>query len=440
MIDIPFIAIVGRPNVGKSTLFNRISGSRSAIVSDIPGTTRDRITRKILWNERDFILVDTGGLLLLEEQEIWNKVKDQVDEAIAEAASVIMVVDSSDGITSTDIEIAEFLRRTGKPIILCANKAEKKKSQEHVSEFYELSIGEPLPISAYHNKGIDELLDRVVAPLDKRISETEIETSAKIAIVGRPNVGKSTLLNIMLGYERVMVSDTPGTTRDAIDSQLTMNDNVLLITDTAGIRRRGKIQHGIEKYSVIRAILAIERADVVLLVLDSSELVTAQDTHVASYILNAYKGMVIVINKWDLANELGFTEADIIKEVRKRFKFAQYVPIVFTSALKGIGTKDILTTSLGVYEEWRKKISRSKLTGVITSAIADHPPPSYGKRGLKIQRVAQESSCPPTFVFYSNRSDIIHFSYKRYLENVLHKAFGFNGVPLKLVFKGRPKK
>ena len=436
----PLVAIVGRPNVGKSTLFNRIARSRTAIVSDVPGTTRDRITKDVSWLGRDFILVDTGGLLPFEEQEIWEKVKAQVEEAIQEADVIVMVVDASVGISSTDRDVAELLRRTGKTVVLCANKAEGRNREQQAMEFYELAIGEPLPVSAYHNRGLDELLDRVAYLLPEQIAQPEAEEAVKIAIVGRTNVGKSTLLNAILGYERVIVSPVPGTTRDAIDSPLTLDGRSLLLIDTAGIRRRGKVEPGIEKYSVLRAVRGVERADVVLLVLDGAELVTAQDTHVASYVLDAYKGVILVVNKWDLAQEMGFERSEILQEVRNRFKFISYAPVVFSSALEGAGIQEVLKAAIEVYEEWSRKVPRGEVSRVLMSAIADNPPPMYGKRGLKIHRVAQESTRPPTFVFYGNRSDLVHFSYRRYLDNVLHKAFGFQGVPLKLVFKGRGKR
>ncbi len=432
----PLVAIVGRPNVGKSTLFNRISKSRTAIVSDVPGTTRDRISAEVAWRGRSFILVDTGGLLPFEEDDLWKKVKAQVSMAIEEADAIIMVVDSNEGLASTDRDVADLLRRIGRPVVLCANKADNESRRGQAMEFYELGIGEPIPVSAYHNQGIDDLLTRVADLLPEAPSEAE-EDVMKLAIVGRANVGKSTLMNSILGFERAIVSETPGTTRDAIDSLLTLDDYSMLIIDTAGIRRRGKVEPGIERYGVLRAIRSIERADVVLLVLDATELVTAQDTHIAGYVLDAYKALVIVVNKWDLAQKMGFTKSDIVEEVVKRYKFAPDVPMAFTSAITGGGVGKVLQSASQVYQEWSKRLSRGEVSRVLMAAIAEHPPPSHGKRSLKIHRVAQEETCPPTFVFYGNHPDLVHFSYRRYLENVLHRSFGFQGVPLKLIFKGR---
>ena len=433
----PLVAIVGRPNVGKSTLFNRIVGRRTAIVSEIPGTTRDRISTEISWRGHSFILVDTGGLLPFSDTDLWKKVRAQVEMAMDDADVIVMVVDSSGGVTATDRDVADALRRTGKPVILCANKADNTDREDQALEFYELGLGDPVPLSAYHNLGVDSLMSRIVDLLPTVPATPEEEGVMKLAIVGRTNVGKSTLLNSILGSERAIVSETPGTTRDAIDSPLSLNDRSILLIDTAGIRRRGQVEPGIERYSVLRAMLAIERADIVLLLLDASELVTAQDTHISGYILEAHKGMVITVNKWDLAKGLKLTQADIIKEIQSHYKFIPHVPVCFVSALSGKGIPQVLKTAAKVYQQWTKQVSRGELNRAIISAIAEHPPTTSDRRGLKIHRVAQESTGPPTFTFYVNRSDLVHFSYKRYLENVLHRTFGFEGVHPRLVFKGR---
>ncbi len=436
----PLVAIVGRPNVGKSTLFNRIARRRMAIVSDVPGTTRDRIATEINWGEHSIILVDTGGLLPFPDTDLWDKIKAQVEMAMAEADVIVMVVDSTEAITSTDRDIADLLRRIGKPVILAANKADNPGRQKLALEFYELGLGDPIAVSAYHNWGVEGLIGRVVDHLPSYPATPEQEGVMKLAIVGRTNVGKSTLLNSILGYKRAIVSETPGTTRDAVDSLFTLNGRSILLIDTAGIRRRGRVEPGIERYSVLRAIMAIERADVVLMVLDASELVTGQDTHIAGYVLEAHKGMVLTVNKWDLANGMGLEQAELLREVRRRYRFIPHVPVCFISALEGEGIPELLSTAKQVYQQWTKEIPRGELNRVVTSAIAKHPPPASGKRGLKIHRAAQEGTSPPTFIFYVNRSDLVHFSYQRYLENVLHRAFGFQGVHPKLIFKGRGKR
>ncbi len=434
----PLVAIVGRPNVGKSTLFNRISQRRKAIVSDIPGTTRDRITADVNWRNRTFTLVDTGGLLPFDETEIWEKVKAQVYMAVEEADVIIMVVDANEGITSTDRDIADALRRTGKPLVLAANKSETKKRREQGLEFYELGIGEPMSISAYHGQGVEELLAEVAEHLPPEGPAPEPqEEMLKLAIVGRTNVGKSTLLNTILGQERAIVSAVPGTTRDVVDSVAMVGDRPVVIIDTAGMRRRGKVEPGIEKYSVLRTMRAIDRADVVILLLDTGELVTAQDTHVANYVLESYKGMVFAVNKWDKASEMGFTQADVIKEVRSRFRFVPQVPVSFVSALTGKGVPELLATAIDVYQQWSMEIPKDQLNKTMLMAIGEHMPTATRKGGFKVHKVVQEGIRPPTFVFYGSRASLVHFSYKRYLENELHKSFGLRGVRPRLLFRGK---
>lgn len=437
----PLVVIVGRPNVGKSTLFNRISRSRTAIVSEVPGTTRDRITSEIEWRGRSFTLVDTGGLLPFENTEIWEKVKAQVYLAVDQADVVIMVVDASEGITSTDRDIADFLRKAGKPVVLAANKAENKKRREQGLEFYELAIGDPLSISAYHGHGIEELLAQVteLMPEEGAAPEPQVDIM-KLAIVGRTNVGKSTLLNRVLGQERAIVSDVPGTTRDMVDSMATVGDRPILLIDTAGMRRRGKVEPGIEKYSVLRTMQAVDRADVVILVLDTGELVTAQDTHIASYVLESYKGMVIAVNKWDKAAEMGFTQEDVIAEVRSRFRFIPHVPVCFISAMTGKGVQELLNTAVRVYQEWSKEIPKDELNKAMLLAIAEHMPPGQRRGGFRAHRVVQEGTRPPTFVFYGTRASMVHFSYQRYLENTIHQIFGLKGVRPRMIFKGKGRR
>ena len=376
------MAIVGRPNVGKSTLFNRLINTPSAIVSEVAGTTRDRVSLETEWGERPFILVDTGGLDLFPETDIWRKVKDQIDLAMDEADVIVFVVDTQEGITAADRDVADVLRPLMKPVLVAANKADNDSRAAQAVEFYELGIGEPVPISAYHNIGIDDLMSRAVElfPPDEELVEPDVDFS--LAIVGRTNVGKSMLTNTILGDDRAIVSDVPGTTRDALDSILTRPDGtVLRLIDTAGIRRRGRIEPGIERYSVLRSIRAIDRTDVVVLLLDAAEIATAQDSHVANYVLDAYKGLVLAVNKWDLAAEIELDKEEATRQIRMRFKFAPYLPITFVSALTGAGVDELFRRVNEVYAEWTKSVPRYGLRRVVMDAIADHhrPPAAEGR-------------------------------------------------------------
>ena len=348
-----------------------------------------------------------------------------------------MLVDAVVGVTPADVDAANLLRRTDKPIVLVANKADNEGRGIQASEFYKLGLGEPIPISAYHNVGIDDMMARVISHFPSEPTFLEPDADLRLAIVGRTNVGKSLLLNSITGESRSIVSDIPGTTRDALDTLMNFDDRSLLLIDTAGIRRRGRIEPGIEHYSVLRAIRAIDRADVVIIVLDASELATSQDTHVARYVLDAYKGIVIAINKWDLSRELGMTQEDAVRQVRDKFRFVSYAPICFTSALKGRGIEELLTTAQEVFQEWSKGVPRYDLRRQVMNAVAAHPPSLSGKRSLKIYSVAQDQTGPPSFTFYVNRPDMVHFSYRRYLENAIRNAYEFKGSPLRMRFKGR---
>ena len=433
----PLVAIVGRPNVGKSTLFNRIAGKPTAIVSEVPGTTRDRVATEADWGDRPFILVDTGGLHFLPETELWPQIRAQADIAISEADIIIMVVDAHDGVTPTDWDVASELRRTKVPLLLAANKADNEMREADAVAFYELGLGDPLPISAYHNRGIDELMTQVITRFPADAPPPAPFVDLRLAIVGRTNVGKSMLLNAITGQDRAIVSDIPGTTRDAIDTQITYDGRTILLVDTAGIRRRGKIGPGIERYSALRAIRAIDRADVAVLVLDASEPATSQDTHIASYILDAYKGIVLAVNKWDLAGGLDLTKDEASRKIKERFKFAPYAPIRFVSALRDSGIVSLMQATQSVYNHWNKKVPRYDLRRTVLNAVASHPPTTSGRRSLKIYGVSQDRSSPPSFTFYVNRSDMVHFSYRRYLENRMREAYGFEGSPLKMRFKSR---
>ena len=429
----PIVAIIGRPNVGKSTLFNRLVGKRVAIIEDEPGTTRDRIYADISWKEKTFSIVDTGGLLPDPSSDIENLIKSQVITAIEEADVIVFVLDVLDGITVLDKEVAELLRRSGKPLVLVANKADNEQRGYGSAQFYELALGDPIPISAYHGKGVSELLDRVVQQLPEFTLEQE-QDIMKIAIVGRPNVGKSMLLNAILGKERVIVSDKPGTTRDAIDTIFERDGERILIIDTAGIRRRGQIDRGIECYSVDRASHAIDRSDVTLLVTEATDLLAAQDVHIAGFVCEAYKGLVIVVNKWDLVEDTADRRQYIV-DIRSKIKFLPNVPIVFISALHGTGIKNVLKAAKEVYEERCKRIPTAYLNNAVRDMIAAHSPPSVRGKKLNITYTTQAEINPPTFVFSINDNSLMHFSYERYLENQLRRNFGFRGTPLRLIFR-----
>jgi len=429
----PIVAIIGRPNVGKSTLFNRLVGKRVAIIEDEPGTTRDRIYADISWKEKTFSIVDTGGLLPDPSSDIENLIKSQVITAIEEADVIVFVLDVLDGITVLDKEVAELLRRSGKPLVLVANKADNEQRGYGSAQFYELALGDPIPISAYHGKGVSELLDKVVQQLPQFTLEAE-QDIMKIAIVGRPNVGKSMLLNAILGKERVIVSDKPGTTRDAIDTIFERDGERILIIDTAGIRRRGQIDRGIERYSVDRASHAIDRSDVTLLVTEATDLLAAQDVHIAGFVCEAYKGLVIVVNKWDLVEDTADRRQYIV-DIRSKIKFLPNVPIVFISALHGTGIKNVLKAAKEVYEERCKRIPTAYLNNAVRDMIAAHSPPSVRGKKLNITYTTQAEINPPTFVFSINDNSLMHFSYERYLENQLRRNFGFRGTPLRLIFR-----
>jgi GTP-binding protein len=381
--------------------------------------------------------VDTGGLEIFPETAIWRQVRIQIETAIEDADVIVMMVDVTQGVTPDDIDVAAQLRPSGRKIVLAANKADTEARGASVAEFYELGLGDPYPVSAYHNIGLDDVMAEVIKSFPDETAFPEQEADLRLAIVGRPNVGKSMMLNAITGEERSIVSDVPGTTRDTVDTLITHNDRSILLIDTAGIRRRGKIGTGVEKYSVVRAIRAIDRSDVAVLLLDASEIATAQDTHVASQILDSFKGIVLAVNKWDLASDLGVTRDDATALVRDRFKFASFAPIRFTSSMTGMGLTDLLDTTLSVYGQWTKGLPRYDLRRTVMNAIAEHPPVAHKGRSVKIYSVAQEQTAPPSFTFYVNKADTVHFSYQRYLENRLREAYDFHGSPLKMRFKSR---
>jgi GTP-binding protein len=379
--------------------------------------------------------VDTGGLDILPATAIARGVRAQVETAIAAASLIVFLVDARDGVTPDDIDIADCLRRAGKPLLLVANKADNPGLETGAMEFYELGLGEPLAVSAHHGRGVAELLDAVAERLPRVPPSGEKGEAIKVAIAGRPNVGKSMLLNALAGEERSIVDATPGTTRDAIDTLLDFQGQNVLLIDTAGIRRRGKVEKGIEKYSVARTLRAIDRADVVLLVLDATEISTAQDTHIGGYIQQAARGIIIIVNKWDLIEE---KDPDgLNRTIKNRFKFASYAPILYTSAKSGQGVAKIMPEVLRVYRERLKRLPTSAVNNVIQQAVASHVRPKDKGKELKVFYATQADVNPPTFVFFTNDARLVHFSYRRFLENKLRQAYEFAGTPLKLVFKTR---
>ncbi len=434
----PVVAIVGRPNVGKSTLFNRLFKERRAIVEDAPGTTRDRLYADVSWNEREITLVDTGGLEITSRFAFTQKIRQQVEMAITEADVILFLVDAREGVTSIDMEIADLLRRSQKQVVLVANKVDSPQYRSELFQFYELSMGDPLPLSAYHGKGIDDLID-YVEPLLPSYSPTSQEAEPiKAAIVGRPNVGKSMLLNALLGQERVIVDDSPGTTRDAIDTLVEYGEERILFIDTAGMRRRGRIEQGIEQHSMIRVFQAIERADIALLVIDASEPFTAQDIHILGHVHKASKGAIVVVNKWDLVEE-GDKKA-WVDAIRRKIKFMPYVLVAFTSAKTGYGVEHILPLVKKVYEQRLIHPDPDLVEAAIREATIQHPPPAKGLGSFRIFHVTQTGVNPPTFSMVVDNVKPIHFSYRRYLENQLRHSFGFEGTPLCLQFKSKKEK
>ncbi len=438
----PIVAIVGRPNVGKSTLFNRLVGERRAIVQDEPGTTRDRVYGTTDWGGIEFTIVDTGGLLDDREissaslTEIARHTQDQATSAIAEADVIVFVVDAKAGLTSGDHEVADILRRADKPTILAANKADSLDRRDAAVDFYNIGLGDPIPISAYHGGGTGDLLDRVVEALPEAEEEEESE-GPRIAIAGRPNVGKSRLLNALLGQERAIVSDVPGTTRDSLDTVIEWAGQPLTLIDTAGIRRRGRVEQGIERFSVLRSMRSIDRSDVVLLVIDATEEFTAQDLHIAGYVEEQKKGMVVVVNKWDLVEKDNHTMDDYRAKAREALDFMPYVPLVFISAKFGQRVQQVLETALIVVGEREKRVSTGSLNKLLKDAVAKHPPASRPGKWLKFFYATQADASPPTFVFFCNDPEHIHFSYRRYLENELRAEYGFVGSPIRMSFRSR---
>jgi GTP-binding protein len=433
------VAIVGRPNVGKSTLFNKLTGKRIAIVEDTPGVTRDRIYCHVEWLKHNFILVDTGGIEPESEDIILKQMKRQAELAIETADVIVFMVDGKEGIVPADYEVAEMLRVTKKPVILVVNKVDTLSLEDNKYEFYNLGIGEPVAISSAQGLGIGDMLDEIVKNFED-ISEVEEETAEiKVAITGKPNVGKSSLLNRLAGEERVIVSDIPGTTRDAIDSYIEINGEKFLFIDTAGIRRKSKVKEEVERYSVIRSLAAIERSDVCLVMVDAEEGVTDQDEKIAGFAHEAGKAIVIVVNKWDLIEKNDKTMNDFEAAIRRDLAFIDYAPIVFISVKSGQRISKLIETIKYVDNQHSMRVKTGVLNEVINSAIMMKQPPVERGKMLKIYYATQATTRPPTFVLFVNYTDCIHFSYARYLENQFRKHFGMEGTPIRFIYREKNK-
>ncbi len=456
----PVVALVGRPNVGKSTLFNRLAEKRIAVVDDVPGTTRDRILAEGEWSGYLFDLVDTGGIdpagvssgehrepLSVGSADFIAEIRAQAEIAIAEADVILFLVDGKDGVTPVDREIAQILRshqgeRDGEPwppIFIVVNKCESEISRANAYQFYELGLGDPYPVSALHGIGTGDLLDAIVDSFRSWVGEQKEDDSVKLAIVGKPNVGKSTLLNRLVGEERVIVSPIAGTTRDAIDTRIVYEDTPVTLIDTAGIRRRGRIAPGVEKYSVLRSMQAIRRSDVALLVIDAVQGIKAQDTHIAGYISDAWKSVVVLINKWDAIPGNTYTIEDYVWHVFDKLRFLDFVPVLFISAKTGRRVHQVLPTALQIDEERDVRIPTSKFNRLLREAVYEHPTPSKAGRHLKIYYGSQVSRQPPTFVLHVNDPDLAHFSYLRYLENKIREFYPFIGTPIRIFTRGRKR-
>lgn len=434
----PIVAIVGRPNVGKSTLFNQIGKRRVSIVDDMPGVTRDRIYMDAEWLNHTFTMIDTGGIEFDESDQILRSMRQQAKIAMEEADVIVFVVDGRVGLTSADEEVGHMLRSAKKPVVLAINKIDSPQLEANIYEFYNLGLGDPMGISASNALGLGDLLDAVVEALPKNDYEEKEEDEISIAVIGRPNVGKSSIVNALIGEERVIVSDVAGTTRDAIDTHFVSDGNKFMLIDTAGMRRKGKIDEAVERYSVMRSLRAVDRADVVLMVINAFEGITEQDKKIAGYAHESGKGVVIIVNKWDIfpdkddKSTLRFTE-----DLRDELGFLQYAPVLYTSALTHQRIPRIVELVKYVADQQSMRIQTSVLNELIRDAVSVNPPPSHRGKQLKIYFMTQADIRPPKFIVFVNDPELMHFSYLRFLENRLRESFGFEGTPLKLIVRGR---
>jgi len=447
----PIVALVGRPNTGKSTLFNRLIGEQLAIVSEIPGTTRDRLYADCIWNGVTFTLIDTGGMEILAKHRLQSgepadilaaasthyirEIRAQAEVAIRESDVVVLLVDCRAGMTAADEEVAGVLRQSSKPVVIAANKADNTTLSDQAVEFYALGVGPVFPVSALNGRGTGDLLDEIVRSIPQSQPEEEETEAVKIAIVGRPNVGKSSLLNKLLQEDRAIVSPIAGTTRDSIDTQMKWEGQDIVLIDTAGIRRRGKVEQGLEYYSVLRALRAISRADVVLLLIDANDGVTEQDAHVAGYILEEQKSVVVLVNKWDAVEKDASTADAFTEHARQALRFMGYVPVLFISALTGQRVHLVLPTALEVEAERYSRLTTHQLNKLVQDAMFEHSPPTIQGRRLRIYFATQDKSSPPTFIFFVNDPELVHFGYQRYLENQIRKVCAFKGTPIRLSFR-----
>lgn len=440
-MSMPVVAIVGRPNVGKSALFNKLAGARLSIVEDTPGVTRDRIYATVEWRAKKFMLIDTGGIEPAREDIILTQMRRQAEMAIDTADCIVFLTDIQTGLTADDREIGNMLLRSGKPIVLCVNKVDQVgEPPMEFYEFYNLGLGDPIAVSSIHGSGTGDLLDEVYRYLSFEDVSDEEEQPIKVALLGKPNVGKSSLINRLLGEERCIVSNIPGTTRDAVDALYSCEAGDFSLIDTAGIRKKKKVEEAVEKYSVIRSYMAVERADVCVIMLDAADGVTEQDTKIAGYANDQGKALVIAVNKWDAIEKETNTMERLKKDIQHDLAFMSFAPIVFISALEGQRLPQLMQAARDAYEENKRRISTGMLNDVLNDATARVQPPSDKGRRLKIYYMTQASTQPPTFVFFVNRKDLFHFSYQRYLENRIRDTFGFKGTPIRFIIRERGEK
>lgn len=434
----PLVAIVGRPNVGKSTFFNRIVGQRISIVEDTPGVTRDRLYADAEWCGHSFTLIDTGGLEIKSEDVMWSHIRAQAQIAVETADVIVFMLDGKTGLTHEDYEVAAYLRKSRKPILLVVNKLDNNE-QHLLYDFYELGLGEPIGISAGQAKGLGDVLDEIVKLTGKYETE-EKEEALKIAVVGKPNAGKSSLVNKLLGYDRVIVSDIAGTTRDAIDTRIKIGDKEYILIDTAGIRRKRSVEEDLEQYSVMRSLGAVRRADVCLIVIDSSEELSEQDVKIAGYVHEQGKPSVVVMNKWDVVEKDTYTIEKYNRKLKEELKFMDYFIPTYVSAKTGKRVDNLVKLAERAYENASRRISTGLLNDVLREAILTNEPPSKNGKRLKIYYVTEVSANPPTFVIFVNDDTLMHFSYRRYLENALRRSFDFEGTPIRLIIRNKNEK
>ncbi len=436
------IAIVGRPNVGKSTLFNRLTSARTAIEEKIPGVTRDRLYGLSEWCGRNLVIIDTGGLTFGKSDQLTTQVRRQIDLAVSEARLIIFLLDGRDGLTAIDEEIAEMLRRSGKTVITVVNKVDHYEMEDAKYNFYKLGFGDSLAVSASHGRGTGELLDRICSllPPEPEGDAAADEDSVKVAVIGRPNVGKSSMINTLLGEERVIVNTLPGTTRDSVDTNFQHGGQSYILIDTAGMRRKSRVKDAVEYYSVLRSLRAVQKADIALLLLDGESGITEQDQRLAGYVDEAGRGLILVVNKWDLIKDREKSRELYLNNLKRQFSFVPYAPVAFVSALTGWRLEKLFPLIMQTWQEQHKRVATPLLNELLEDALAVNPPPTVKGKRIRIFYVTQPAVKPPTFVFFANEPDLIHFSYKRYLENRIRESFDFSGTPIIIKFKRRQRR